>query len=53
VLVTLWLLNDDEARDDRVLQNLANPDAQRPRQGATQDHKLHDPRIWVPYILIE
>ena len=62
VLVTLWPLNDGEARDFMVKfykiwlsQTRSDPakalrDMQLP---IFKDDKLNDPRIWAPYILIE
>ncbi|MDE5454137.1 tetratricopeptide repeat protein [Bradyrhizobium sp. CSA112] len=62
VLVTLWPLNDGEARDFMskfyktwLSQSRSDPaKALRDIQLAyLKDDKLKDPRIWAPYILIE
>jgi CHAT domain-containing protein len=62
VLVTLWPINDGEARDFMVasyktwlIQTRSDPArALRDTQlSYLKDDKLHDPRIWAPYILIE
>jgi CHAT domain-containing protein len=62
VLVTLWPLNDGEARAFMIAfyktwlsQTRSDPaKALRDIQlSYLKDDKLHDPRIWAPYILIE
>ncbi|MDE5454134.1 tetratricopeptide repeat protein [Bradyrhizobium sp. CSA112] len=62
VLVTLWPLNDGEARDFMIkfyktwlTQERSDPaKALRDVQlSYLKDDKLYDPRIWAPYILIE
>jgi CHAT domain-containing protein/tetratricopeptide (TPR) repeat protein len=62
VLVTLWKLNDGEARDFMVAfyktwlsQSRSDPaKALRDTQLSwLQQDKLRDPRVWAPYILIE
>jgi CHAT domain-containing protein len=62
VLVTLWPLNDGEARDFMIKfyktwlsQTRSDPaKALRDTQlSYLKDDKLHNPRIWAPYILIE
>jgi tetratricopeptide (TPR) repeat protein/CHAT domain-containing protein len=62
VLVTLWPLNDGEARDFmiRFYKTWLNQTRSDPARALRdiqlsylKDDKLHDPRIWAPYILIE
>jgi CHAT domain-containing protein len=62
VLVTLWPLNDGEARDfmDRFYQTWLSQTRSDPAQALRdtqlsyiQQNKLRDPRIWAPYILVE
>ncbi len=64
VMVTLWPLNDGEARDFMIdfylywlLQDPNDPaKALRDTQLhylKNDDPALHDPRVWAPYILIE
>ena len=62
VLVTLWKLNDGEARDFMVAfyktwlsQTRSDPaKALRDTQLSWLKHdKLHDPRVWAPYVLVE
>ena len=62
VLVTLWPLNDGEARDFMIkfyktwLSQARSDPAKALREiqlSYLKDDKLNDPRIWAPYILIE
>ncbi|MCS3932080.1 CHAT domain-containing protein/Tfp pilus assembly protein PilF [Bradyrhizobium elkanii] len=62
VLVTLWPLNDGEARDFMIkfyktwLSQARSDPAKALREiqlSYLKDDKLKDPRIWAPYILIE
>ncbi|MET4201970.1 CHAT domain-containing tetratricopeptide repeat protein [Bradyrhizobium sp. LA6.12] len=62
VLVTLWPLNDGEARDFMIafyktwLSQARSDPAKALRDiqlSYLKDDKLKDPRIWAPYILIE
>ncbi len=62
VLVTLWPLNDGEARAFMIkfykgwLSQTRSDPAKALRDiqlSYLKDDKLHDPRIWAPYILIE
>ena len=62
VLVTLWPLNDGEARDFMVafyknwLSQIRSDPAKALRDTQLQylkQDKLRDPRVWAPYILIE
>jgi CHAT domain-containing protein len=62
VLVTLWPLNDGEARDFMVafyktwLSQVRSDPAKALRDTQLEylkHNKLRDPRVWAPYILIE
>ena len=62
VLVTLWKLNDGEARDFMVAfyKNWLNQVRSDPAKALRdtqlsylKQDKLRDPRVWAPYILIE
>ena len=62
VLVTLWRLNDGEARDFMVafyktwLAQVRSDPAKALREtqlSYLKQDKLRDPRVWAPYILIE
>ena len=62
VLVTLWKLNDGEARDFMVafyktwLSQVRSDPAKALREtqlSYLKQDKLRDPRVWAPYILVE